>query len=242
MGKTDVLHKGGGAMKITGSDFAARNQEELAVRIDRAWSSRVRWNLYRWCILMLLVILVCTTVSYAAYNLDAGEENAFPPVVDSDTVKVVTLDAGAEVHEKDVPVYFTDADVDALAKTLWGEARGIESDMEKAAVVWCVLNRVDDESGLFPDTIVEVVTAPYQFDGYAADNPVEEHLEWLVKDVLIRWASEKEGHKDVGRVLPKDYVYFLGDGRHNYFTVEWLGDEEWDWSLPNPYLSERGVM
>lgn len=35
------------------------------------------------------------------------------------------------------------AEVEALAKMLYGEARGIASDMEKAACVWCVLNRVD---------------------------------------------------------------------------------------------------
>ena len=49
------------------------------------------------------------------------------------------------------------AEVEALAKMLYGEARGIASDMEKAACVWCVLNRVDDPR--FPDTVLEVLEA-----------------------------------------------------------------------------------
>ena len=47
--------------------------------------------------------------------------------------------------EEDKPAYIPDAaEVEALAKMLYGEARGVVSDTEKAACVWCVLNRVDD--------------------------------------------------------------------------------------------------
>ena len=47
--------------------------------------------------------------------------------------------------EEDKPEYIPDtAEVEALAKMLYGEARGIASDTEKAACVWCVLNRVDN--------------------------------------------------------------------------------------------------
>lgn len=70
--------------------------------------------------------------------------------------------------EEDKPAYIPDAaEVEALAKMLYGEARGVVSDTEKAACVWCVLNRVDDPR--FPDTVLEVVAAPYQFAGYSAD-------------------------------------------------------------------------
>ena len=56
-----------------------------------------------------------------------------------------------------------EAEVEMLARLIWGEARGVPSDMHKAAVVWCVLNRVDDPR--FPDTVLEVLEAPYQFAG-----------------------------------------------------------------------------
>ena len=108
---------------------------------------------------------------------------------------------------------WTEEEVTVLAKMLWGEARGVPSDTEKAACVWCVLNRVDQDMG----TIVEVVTAPYQFVGYQEDHPVDPDLKELCEDVLERWYREKSGETDVGRVLPSDYLFFTGDGEHNYF-------------------------
>lgn len=53
------------------------------------------------------------------------------------------------------------AEVEALAKLIYGEAGIVPSTTEQAAVVWCVLNRVDDPR--FPDTVLEVIEAPYQF-------------------------------------------------------------------------------
>ena len=46
------------------------------------------------------------------------------------------------------------AEVEALAKLIYGEAGIVPSTTEQAAVVWCVLNRVDDPR--FPDTVLEV--------------------------------------------------------------------------------------
>lgn len=132
------------------------------------------------------------------------------------------------------PEYIPDAaEVEALAKMLYGEARGIASDMEKAACVWCVLNRVDDPR--FPDTVLEVLEAPYQFAGYSADYPVLPELATLAADVLIRYHAERGGKTNVGRVLPAEYLYFTGDGRNNHFTIGWKDAETWDWSLRNPY-------
>ena len=127
------------------------------------------------------------------------------------------------------------ADVEMLATLIWGEARGIESDTEKAAVVWCVLNRVDSPN--YPDTIAEVVTQRHQFSGYSASYPAPDKFKALAEDVLTRWNAEKSGCTDVGRVLPREYVFFTGDGARNNFTVEWLSADTWDWSLPSPYES-----
>lgn len=127
-------------------------------------------------------------------------------------------------------------DVDAIAKTLWGECRGVPYTSHKAAVVWCILNRVD-EGGYFGSSIIEVVSKPNQFVGYNANYPVDPELEEIARDVLKRWHAEKEGETDVGRVLPSGYCYFVGDGELNYFTNEWKSKNYWDWSLPNPYES-----
>lgn len=128
----------------------------------------------------------------------------------------------------------TREEIETLAKIVYQEARGIRENSHKAAVVWCILNRVDD--GYWGDTIVEVATYPNAF-AWVPDTPVEGELVDLVVDVITRWNYEKEGLSDVGRTLPKEYLYFTGDGSYNHFTKEWKSTDYWDWSLPNPYNS-----
>lgn len=132
---------------------------------------------------------------------------------------------------------YTEKDVELIAKTVYGEALVTNSKMEMAAVVWCILNRVDTNGYACGESIEHVVTFPKQFHGYRPENPVTEDIRLLVIDVLDRWQAEKLGDKQVGRVLPKEYIYFIGDGRHNRFTKEWQGNDYWDWSLENPYES-----
>ena len=128
-----------------------------------------------------------------------------------------------------------EADVEMLARVLWGEARGVPSDMEKAAVVWCVLNRVDAEG--WPDTVAEVITQPNQFAGYSPDYPATEELKAIAADVMTRWERERREGGDVGRVLPAEYFFFTGDGERNHFRTEYSGGTFWDWTLENPYGS-----
>ena len=129
-----------------------------------------------------------------------------------------------------------EADKIALAKMVWGEARGC-STTEQAAVVWCVLNRFDSGDPYYAgcDTIREVVTQESQFSGYDPAHPVTADILALVEDVLTRWMAEKVCVGDVGRVLPAEYLFFTGDGRENTFTTEWRGGRTWDWSLESPY-------
>lgn len=128
----------------------------------------------------------------------------------------------------------TREEIETLAKIVYQEARGIRENSHKAAVVWCILNRVDD--GYWGDNIVDVATYPNAF-AWVPDTPVEEELVDLVVDVITRWNHEKEGLSDVGRTLPKEYLYFTGNGSYNHFTKEWKSTDYWDWSLPNPYNS-----
>ncbi len=136
---------------------------------------------------------------------------------------------------EDAPKLYTDRDVEVVAKTVYGEALVTQSDMEMAAVVWCILNRVDSEGYGCGESIEYVTTFPDQFHGYSPENPVTDHIKQLVIDVFERWSAEKNGEEDVGRVLPKEYIYFWGDGGHNYFTTEFLGGETWKWEVENPY-------
>lgn len=124
------------------------------------------------------------------------------------------------------------AEIELIARTIWGEAEGVVSQTEQAAVAWCILNRVD-ASG---QTIEQVVTAPNQFLGYyRVKGKVPDRFWRLACDVLNRWNAEKRGTKNVGRVLPADYLYFIGDGERNYFSKEWKATDYWGWTLKSPY-------
>lgn len=135
------------------------------------------------------------------------------------------------IENDDSTYILNEEEVIVLAKMLYGEARGVPSDTEKAACIWCVLNRVDQGMG----TIIEVVTAPHQFAGYQEDHPVEPDLKALCEDVLERWYREKNGETNVGRVLPSDYLFFTGDGEHNYFRNAYKNGEIWTWDYDSPY-------
>ena len=147
-----------------------------------------------------------------------------------------------EEEVKELPKLYTEEDVIVLTKMLWGEARGVDtykingkcvsSKCQQAAVIWTALNRYD--AG-FEDTIVEVVTAKYQFTGYRKSNPVDDNLKNLVVDVLERWNSEKYGETDVGRVLPSDYMWFRGDSQYNYFRNDYEDKAIWTWELEDIY-------
>lgn len=142
---------------------------------------------------------------------------------------------GPEDNEPDkAPVmYYTDDDAVMLAKLLHIECGSVYSDTEKACVVWTVLNRADR----YGQSIYDTITSPGQF-AYYSGTPVRNDLYNLAHDVLSRWNMEKNGQSDVGRVLPLDYMWFYGDGSHNYFRNAYSsGYSTWDYSLPSPYES-----
>ena len=118
----------------------------------------------------------------------------------------------------ELPQYnFTEEEVIALAKLLWGEARGVKSDDEKKKVVWTVLNRVDSEYAYYPTDIVSVITQTNQFTGYKASNPIEDEFVELAKEVLYEWYLEKEGYENINRDLDADIYHFYGNGSENIF-------------------------
>jgi len=182
------------------------------------------------------VILLFVTVFI---SLIIGEATDTEPQQTEQTVKPETALATIPAPQKEAEAEYIPpaAEVEALAKMLYGEARGVTSDMEKAACVWVVLNRVDDPR--YPDTVLEVLEAPAQFAGYSQDNPIAEELKTMAADVLTRHHAEKTGATDVGRVIPREYLFFTGDGERNYFTAEWNSADTWGWNLENPYEKER---
>ena len=127
----------------------------------------------------------------------------------------------------------SNVEIDMLAKTVWGEARGCNK-LEQSAVVWCILNRVDAGRG----TIAQVITAPNQFHGYNSGFPVDPDIKALVEDVVARWKLEKLTDAEVGRTLPSEYLYFSADstGIGNVFRTGWsFNSTKWNWDCWNPY-------
>lgn len=155
-------------------------------------------------ILLALIMLILLAIDGRIIEADA---DGVPPEVDTNGLCVV------EVAEPEYEMYFTEADITALAQMLYGEARGCTVDNQRKCV-WCVLNRVDDAR--FPDTIIGVVSQSGQFYGYSPYFPVWDELRAVALDVLTRWSMEKQG-ADVARELDKNAVFFTGDGTTNWF-------------------------
>ena len=155
-------------------------------------------------ILLALIVMILLALDKGGSKADA---DSVPPEVDTNGLCVV------EVAEPEYEMYFTEADVIALAQMLYGEARGCTVDNQMKCV-WCVLNRVDDTR--FPDTIIGVLSQPSQFHGYSPNFPVWDELYAVALDVLTRWSMEKQG-VTVERELPNTYLWFTGYNGSNHF-------------------------
>ena len=111
------------------------------------------------------------------------------------------------------------ADVDALARTLYGECRGC-SELQQKAVCWCIFNRVDSLE--FPDTVLGVVSQKNQFFGYKTTFPVTDELYQLAYDCMVDW------HNGENRVFGPEFKYFTGNGRINIYRTGWNSGEIWE--------------
>lgn len=110
-------------------------------------------------------------------------------------------------------------DVEAIARTLYGECRGAETVAEQEAVAWVILNRLD--AG-YADTVLGVVSAPGQFAGYSPEHPLWPELVEVAERVLTMHHREQRG-ENVARVLPSAYLWFSGDGERNTFRDSYGG-------------------
>ena len=129
-----------------------------------------------------------------------------------------TFDEALERAKAAVP----DELAELAGRAIWGEAGGIQDEVQRAAVVWCACNRAD----AWDMEIGDVLTVD-QFHGLAIRGEVpSQHME-LARDVLARWTLEAEGWQDVGRVLPSRFLYFEGNGVINLFSTQYGGGEYW---------------
>ena len=171
---------------------------------------------FREFIVAFTFIILLTMLLFIVYARATWEEQPAP-------TSTATAEETVEPEQSEAPepseapvyyeMYFTEDDVVAMAKMLWGEARGCTRD-NQIKCAWVVVNRVDDER--FPDTIQGVLSQPCQFHGYDPNYPVTDELYSVAFDVLTRWSYEKQGIP-VRRELANTYLWFTGNGRENIF-------------------------
>ena len=210
---------------------------------------KFKYSFFVWyCICALIFLSGVTYVGASEKDIPSIQiKEIEKPVVECGNPISILIDISEHIVDFDIlesSVIYEDSiynieekykdEIPYIARTVWGEARGC-SKTEQAAVVWCILNRVDSSIRYMPDNIIDVITQKHQFLGYVETFPVTEEIRELVIDVLTRWEMEKAGVENVGRVLPPEYMWFHGDGRHNHFRDSYSDGNRWDWSLDSPY-------
>lgn len=171
-------------------------------------------------ILFGLIAIILTSANVSATKMP--ERAVVAPKAEYVAISVHELDLPEETEEPQKteepepyvpPISYED--VALIAKTIWGEARGL-SYYEKCQVAWCILNRVDSE--MFPNTVLGVVSQSGQYHGYSSSYPAKGDCYAAALDVYTRWLAEKAGQA-IERELDRAYIYFGGDGVHNYYRT-----------------------
>ena len=96
-----------------------------------------------------------------------------------------------------------------LGKCVEAEA-GNQDLLGKRMVVDVILNRMNDSSGEWPDTIVDVITQPYQFSSY-----------WDGSMDCVKEISEETWeaiYMELEEITYTDIYYFTSEGFHKYGT------------------------
>lgn len=175
-------------------------------------------------------------IEYIPDDADAVDISEFEPVV-------------VETPEPEYPKLYTMDDAYVIAKAVYGEAlntpdlyiwdgRVISTEAQWAAIVWGMCDRYEAE---YADSLTKIAGNPGQYHGYHVLHPVTDEILEVVLDVLERWNNEMHGETDVGRVIPKGYYWFVGDGIHNHFYNHYdyqrgiATGPEWDWSMEDVY-------
>ena len=164
---------------------------------------------------LLFVFVMLLTVPPAEVLGYTGQVITRPPLETKSVVYFPVLLAEAAPEELR---HWTDDDVITLSRMVWGEGRGV-SENEQKLIVWTVLNRVDD--GRFGASIRAVVIARGQFVGYSPHFPVTDEIRDVVIAVLEAWDRGEEAKVYPPFAQVSNYLYFNGDGRHNWFRARY---------------------
>lgn len=118
-------------------------------------------------------------------------------------------------------------DIKRLARLLWSSP--LRDEAQKEALLWVVLNRVDDETDTFGDSIESVVTTN-EFSFYDAEAHLSEENLRIAQEVMDAWQSEAYGFY-VGPHVPKNglYIRFVGENNRQIEVTAERGGEALVW-------------
>lgn len=198
----------------------------------------------------VLTCILCflTGMAVMLWYTQITEKPQKPPVVNvyviaSDKEEEVKIESNEDteiiIEEPKVEKkWYSEEDIINMAKMCYGESMNLpvqrtkygdrSATYQSAEAMWTVLNRVDAGYG----DISTCIKAKRQFVGYKSDNPVTNELYYLAKLVIEDWATGEEKY----RVLPNEFLYFHGDGRHNHFTTKSDGGVEYHHQIPDPFV------
>ncbi len=96
--------------------------------------------------IMAIAALTCAFSGFGIGLLDVQQE-AEAALLPNPPAEPIVQEVLIATPQEPVKLY-SEADVEMLARLIWVEARGVKSKTEQAAVVWCVLNRLDNPDRL----------------------------------------------------------------------------------------------
>lgn len=137
-------------------------------------------------------------------------------------------------------LHFPESTYIAGAIMVNGEAGGVLSTTERSGCLWIACNRVMSDDPYYPDDLESVIAQSGAFDGYNPNGTYTEADYRLAVDVFERFWREQNGESSVsvGRSIPVDYLFFWGDGDHNYFTKSQGGAPYvWGSMFISPYIN-----
>ena len=158
--------------------------------------------------LLTLAIGLGLIFSVAEHHLDALSEPIQPP----------ELNMSGLLHQKQIKMLYSEEEVNAIAKLIYGEI-GADSatDEEKEWVAATPYNRTKSikwVSYVGSDDMMTQLTYPDQFY-YSETFPVTERHYKIAYDILWRASQIEQGCK--GIPWPHSYCCYWGDGTHNHF-------------------------
>lgn len=117
------------------------------------------------------------------------------------------------------------AEVEALARWFYGSCYKTGDLDGKRQGAWHLWNRVIDDSGIFPDTLIGVITQRGEYSFYDRHDDITHENRMLAIEMLNRFQMEKHG-QPCGRTLPVGYVYQSVNAAHNgYHYMKSVGGQ-----------------